>query len=104
MNHVQNFKNKLAGQRLKEFYTDASSHTPVSSNISSERTYCECYYFLIKKELAVWDLFASQCIIMILQELKHWETVFLLSYDTFHKIYSVYKFPNKKFSVSHSVA
>jgi hypothetical protein len=63
MNHAQNFKNKQAGQRLKEFYRDASNHTSVSSNISSERAYCECYYFLIKKELAVWNLFASQCII-----------------------------------------
>jgi len=62
MNHAQNFKSNLAGQRLKEFYWDACNYTPVSSNISSKRTYCERYYSLIKKELAVWNLFSSQCI------------------------------------------
>jgi len=46
MNHAQNFKSNLAGQRLKEFYWDACNYTPVSSNISSKRTYCERYYSL----------------------------------------------------------
>jgi len=49
------------GNHLKDYCGDASNHTPISHNVSFQKSVC--HHFVINKEGVVWNLFTGQWIV-----------------------------------------